>query len=469
MRCSMGTCQAKLTVLPLRTVFLTGQPMANISDHLTMVNLAPFGRCRSLGFPATASATAAAHGKLTPMPCMHNTPFPWMGGKNDYIVKGNPALLKSSTCSCIWGGTISITDDGQRDICTVDLNKKTKEDFKKEGSDIKGIDAESVLDGIQLALDAAGFVPGLGAIPDLTNAAISAIRGNWAEAGLSVLAAVPVVGDAAAGAKLAKRGVKAAKALNKGEKTVKATGTLTKEGKRAIAKKYISKDISKDGLLKEKGVTPENVDEVFRQVKIERKREAISFYKENMKAEKESKTLITKYSDEAFENAKKEMKTQKEIEATSQKIKENRKTIVNEINGIDFSKPIERVNIKNGDVFYQYSHGDLLDNNVHIGSFATNDATFTPSQLGISAVGKNGVKNQYELTVRNVGEKGIPALKSTSKEIKDTWSLKLFRPNDINTRPSISVPVQTSGGGTQFKIPGMNKNMVDIRQINIIR
>lgn len=123
MRCSMGTSQAKLTVLPSRTVFLTGQPMANISDHLSMVNLAPFGRCRSLGFPATFSATAANHGTLTPMPCMHNTPFPWMGGKNDYIVKGDSALLKSSTCQCMWGGTISITNDGQKSTGPADMSK----------------------------------------------------------------------------------------------------------------------------------------------------------------------------------------------------------------------------------------------------------------------------------------------------------------------------------------------------------
>ena len=121
MKCSMGTSQAKLTVLPSRTVFLTGQPMANISDHLSMINLAPFGKCRSLGFPATASATAAHHGSLTPMPCMHNTPFPWMSGKDDYIIKGEPALLKSSTCSCMWGGTISITDDGQKDTGPADI------------------------------------------------------------------------------------------------------------------------------------------------------------------------------------------------------------------------------------------------------------------------------------------------------------------------------------------------------------
>lgn len=125
----MGTSQAKLTVLPDRTVYLTGKPMANISDHKSMVNLGAFGRCRSMGFPATASATAAAQGTLTPMPCMHNTPFPWMGGKNDYIVKGNPALLKSSRCQCMWGGTISLVTDGQVGEGTQWVTKMNKQQF----------------------------------------------------------------------------------------------------------------------------------------------------------------------------------------------------------------------------------------------------------------------------------------------------------------------------------------------------
>ena len=149
MKCSMGTSQAKLTVLPTRTVLLTGQPMANISDHLSMVNLAPFGRCRSMGFPATASATAAAQGTLTPMPCMHNTPFPWMGGKNDYTIKGDPALLKSSTCQCMWGGTISLVTDGQTNTGSVDINRKTKDHFEENQTK----DNNSNIDSIPLLED----------------------------------------------------------------------------------------------------------------------------------------------------------------------------------------------------------------------------------------------------------------------------------------------------------------------------
>jgi hypothetical protein len=67
----------------------------------------------------------------------------------------------------------------------------------------------SPLDALQLGLDGAGFIPGLGAIPDLLNAGISAARGNWTDAGLSALAAVPGIGDAAAAAKLANRAAKA--------------------------------------------------------------------------------------------------------------------------------------------------------------------------------------------------------------------------------------------------------------------
>lgn len=131
MKCSMGTSSANLTVLPSRTVFLAGQPQANISDHKSMVNLAPFGLCVSLAFPPTAAATAAALGVLTPMPCMHNTTSPWTVGKPDNLIQGQPALLKSSTCQCQWGGTISLTTDGQVGEGTQYVGKTPKLSFPR--------------------------------------------------------------------------------------------------------------------------------------------------------------------------------------------------------------------------------------------------------------------------------------------------------------------------------------------------
>lgn len=454
MKCTMGTTPARLTVLPIRTVFLTGQPMANISDHLTMVNLAPFGLCRSLGFPATASATAAALGTLTPMPCMHNTPFPWMGGKMDYLVQNQPALLKSCKCQCMWGGTISLVNDGQMGEGTQWVSKSQNDEFDKDLSNNKGIDVNSVLDGIQIALDIAGLVPGFGAIPDLTNAAISALRGDWVGAGVSMLAAVPGIGDAAAAAKFARKGLKVAATANKGGKATKAINTLSKEEKRTIAKKYISKDVTKEALLKEKGVTSKNVDEVYRQVKIERKREAINFYKENMYTVKENKKIVTNNLDDAFRQAKMDRNYADRIQKASKEAKDNRRKIVNEVNGIDFNKPVERINIKKGDVFYQYNSGKT-------GNYVSDIVNQTPSQSGVSAVGKNGLKNKYEIVFK---EGDIPALKSTSKEINDTWSIGMY---DQYGRFN-PIEVKTSGGGSQIYIPGETwKSNIDLRQINL--
>lgn len=126
-KCSCGDKSVKLTVYPDRTVFLTEKPMANISDHVSMYNIWPFGKCRTTSYPATGAATAANHGTLTPMPCVPGTISEWLQGKGDYIIKGKPALLKSSYCKCQWGGIITITDDGQTDTGDADLSREHRE------------------------------------------------------------------------------------------------------------------------------------------------------------------------------------------------------------------------------------------------------------------------------------------------------------------------------------------------------
>lgn len=98
--------------------------MANITDHTALYNISPFGKCHTTKYPATGAATAAAHGRLTPMPCVPGTMSNWNNGKDDYIIKGAPALLKSSYCRCCYGGVITITDDGQKDAGKVDLSRK---------------------------------------------------------------------------------------------------------------------------------------------------------------------------------------------------------------------------------------------------------------------------------------------------------------------------------------------------------
>lgn len=52
-----------------------------------------------------------------------------------------------------------------------------------------------MLDGIQTTLDLAGFALGVGAVPDVINAMISAGRGNFGEAAINLAAAIPGPGD----------------------------------------------------------------------------------------------------------------------------------------------------------------------------------------------------------------------------------------------------------------------------------
>ncbi|MBD2095673.1 hypothetical protein H6F90_10955 [Trichocoleus sp. FACHB-591] len=64
----------------------------------------------------------------------------------------------------------------------------------------EGIDVGSIAHTV---LDFAGFIPGVGVVADLANAALYAAEGDYVNAGLAAAAAVPFVGDAAAAAKLA--------------------------------------------------------------------------------------------------------------------------------------------------------------------------------------------------------------------------------------------------------------------------
>ena len=75
---------------------------------------------------------------------------------------------------------------------------------------------ETALDGLQLALDIAGFIPGIGDALDLVNAGISLARGDYFGAASSLVSAIPGVGSfIGGGAKALKAGGKAAKAVAK--------------------------------------------------------------------------------------------------------------------------------------------------------------------------------------------------------------------------------------------------------------
>lgn len=113
MKCSMGLSPSSLVVLPVNRVLNNKRPQANIMDNKPMVNILPFGLCRSLVNPVVAAATSAAFGTLTPMPCIPNTPAPWFPGKVNTLVAKKPALMKNNRLACVYAGMISFTTPGQ--------------------------------------------------------------------------------------------------------------------------------------------------------------------------------------------------------------------------------------------------------------------------------------------------------------------------------------------------------------------
>jgi hypothetical protein len=118
LKCSFGLTPSVFTVLPDKKVMIGGMPAANIMDFKPMVNIKPFGMCQSLANPTVASATAAAMGALTPMPCIPNTVTPWVPGMPTTLISNQPALTNECKLNCIWGGIIEISTAGQMTVKT---------------------------------------------------------------------------------------------------------------------------------------------------------------------------------------------------------------------------------------------------------------------------------------------------------------------------------------------------------------
>ena len=116
MMCTFGVAPSSLVVLPVNAVFTGEVPDANIMDHIPMTNIMPFGMCMSPSNPEVAAATAAAMGVLTPMPCMPNTPAPWVPGAATVLLGNQPSLDNVSQLECIWGGVITFTDAGEETV-----------------------------------------------------------------------------------------------------------------------------------------------------------------------------------------------------------------------------------------------------------------------------------------------------------------------------------------------------------------
>ena len=112
--CNKGTTPCPLTattaVMKADANFKT---VATVMDHKPVVNIPSFGMCTTTTNPQVSSATSAAQGVLTPMPCVPIINAPWSQGSKDIKIANQTALNDKSKCKCQWAGEISISSAGQ--------------------------------------------------------------------------------------------------------------------------------------------------------------------------------------------------------------------------------------------------------------------------------------------------------------------------------------------------------------------
>lgn len=111
-QCTFGDAPTPLNVVDPTRPMAGNMPMANIMDNKPMVNIMPFGTCKSLANPTVASATSAAMGVLTPMPCVPVIAAPWAPGSPTVMVCNQPALNSNSKLMCNWAGVIQLVPPG---------------------------------------------------------------------------------------------------------------------------------------------------------------------------------------------------------------------------------------------------------------------------------------------------------------------------------------------------------------------
>ena len=99
---------AVLTVTSQQTVSICKMPAATIQDGAALSNVPTFGMCSNPANHTVASATAAAMGVLTPMPCVPAT-VAWAPGCPTVTVCKRPLLNSTSKLTCSYGGVIQVT------------------------------------------------------------------------------------------------------------------------------------------------------------------------------------------------------------------------------------------------------------------------------------------------------------------------------------------------------------------------
>ncbi|NLM98066.1 MAG: DUF4280 domain-containing protein, partial [Halanaerobiaceae bacterium] len=98
LQCSKGTAPNTLKIIDKNRIYIKGKPLATIDDCKPFVNIPSFATCRRRHSPA-----------CTPIPTGK-----WKNGKKEVLINGKASLMDNCTIKCAHGGTIKVSDPGQK-------------------------------------------------------------------------------------------------------------------------------------------------------------------------------------------------------------------------------------------------------------------------------------------------------------------------------------------------------------------
>jgi hypothetical protein len=412
MSCDQGTIPVPIIVTSNAMARAGGMPMATDADKVAMANIPPFGICRILT-------------KSTPVPCVPAL-IQWQSTKSDINLNKCKPLMSNSCATCSVGGKVEFLMNGQIPL-PPEIKKQVEE--AKIATEEAFAEAEKEKNAVGEAGFAEGLIPLWGSGRDFIhhaqvgNYGMAALNlGLFAVDAVAVAAGIVSFGAATAVAMGAKAGVVAAikaggkvaaKSVIKKMAAAKATGLAAIQGIKKIAKEGVEKISTKvfnKGIVKTGGKAT-----IKTMVKV---------------ADPGNPALREKLAREFYE-----------------KLGWPKHKIDNHIKGIDFTKPVEIVEIQPGTKLSQWQAPGKRK-----GEYFTEKGT-PPSKVGTSPnarIENNELVKKIE--TEYVFDKPNDALKSTAAPITDRWSENIKGPKSSNSFEIVK-PVDTEGGGVQYFIP----------------
>ncbi|GAB6085916.1 DUF4280 domain-containing protein [Alkaliphilus crotonatoxidans] len=112
-KCSLGSMTCRLMIPLCHGVYIGGKPQLNINDYQVGLNISHFGFCHSK-IPFDRETGLDDQGNVVCL-CFPEITGPWVGGQDNDLIDGAPALTTNCINNCYFGGTITIEHHEQHE------------------------------------------------------------------------------------------------------------------------------------------------------------------------------------------------------------------------------------------------------------------------------------------------------------------------------------------------------------------